>query len=165
MTDRLVCVVEIPRGSRNKYEWDEELGRIRLDRPLPPSAALPTDYGYLPDTASDDGEPLDVFVAVSEPTFPGCAVVVRPVGVLRLRFQSGPESKLVCVPCDDPAWEGAERLEDLPERLREEIAEFFVAYKRDEGKEATVEGWGDRDAALAAIAEARRRAGSTDAEM
>ena len=159
MTERVLCIVEAPKGSRNKYEWDATIGRIKLSRFLSSSVAYPADYGYLPDTAGEDGEPLDVFVAVSEPTFPGCAIEVKPVGLLRMRFQSGAETKLICVPVDDPAWSGADGLDDLPDGVVEEIAAFFVAYKRDEGKPAEVEGWGDRAAALRALEEARRRSG------
>ena len=155
MDEAVVCVVEIPRGSRNKYEWDEGLERMRLDRYLASSMACPADYGYVPGTAGADGEPLDVFVAVSEPTFPGCAVEARPLGLVRIEFQSGPEEKVICVPCGDPEWERAERLDDLPDQLRRDIGDFFASYKAREGKPARVTGWADAAAARRLIEESR----------
>src|SRR5919206_4652835 len=125
MGREIVCVVEIPKGSRNKYEWDEELKLIVLDRFLSSSVVFPTDYGFVRDTVGPDGDPLDVLVAVSEPTFPGCGVRAKPVAVLRLEDQGELEDKVVCVPCEDPNWEHIDGLDDLPDQLVEEIAHFF----------------------------------------
>ena len=155
----ILCIVEIPKGSRNKYEWSEEHGRFLLDRFLSSSVVFPTDYGFVPGTDGDDGDPLDVLVAVSEPTFTGCGVLAEPVGVLWLHDQGEREPKVVCVPHEDPNWNRIGDADELPEQLREEIAHFFVAYKQREGHEVQDGGWEGRDAAERVVAEARERAG------
>ena len=154
----VLCIVEIPKGSRNKYEWSPKHKRFLLDRFLSSSTVFPTDYGFIPETAGEDGDPLDVLVAVSEPTFTGCGVLGRPVAVLWLRDQYKREPKVVCVPLSDPNWETITDLEELPAQLREEIGHFFVSYKRREGHEVGEEGWEGAAAAERAIEEARRRA-------
>lgn len=154
----LHCLVEIPKGSRNKYVWDEDLDGIKLDRFLFSSVVYPTDYGFIPGTQSPKGEPLDAMVCVSEPTFPGCVIPVRVVAVFRTSDEAGQDDKLLCVPHDDPNWSHLERLADLPERLRAEIEHFFSIYKEPEGKHVDVHGWEDRDVADALLAEARARA-------
>lgn len=154
----LHCLVEIPKGSRNKYVWDEDLDGIKLDRFLFSSVVYPTDYGFIPGTRSPKGEPLDAMVCVSEPTFPGCVIPVRVVAVFRTSDEAGQDDKLLCVPHDDPNWSHLERLADLPERLRAEIEHFFSIYKEPEGKHVDVHGWEDRDVADALLAEARARA-------
>src|SRR5690242_17677775 len=116
----LHCLVEIPKGSRNKYQWDEELGGIKLARFLFSSVVYPTDYGFVPETRSPKGEALDAMVAVSEPTFPGCVIPVRAVAILRTEDERGQDDKLLCVPCDDPGWSHIEDLDDFPERMRVE---------------------------------------------
>jgi inorganic pyrophosphatase len=153
----VLCIIEIPKGSRNKYEWSEERGLFLLDRFLSSSTVFPTDYGFIPDTEGADGDPLDVLVAVSEPTFTGCGVVARPVAVLWLLDQGKREPKVVCVPCDDPNWEDIAELDELPEQLQEEIAHFFVSYKRREGHEVDDDGWDRREVAERVVAEAQRR--------
>jgi inorganic pyrophosphatase len=100
----LICVIEIPKGSRNKYEYDPELGGIKLDRFISASLVFPTDYGYVPETLAPDGDPLDVLVCVSEPTFPGCIVPARPIGVFKMSDEKGPDPHVLCVPCVDPGW-------------------------------------------------------------
>jgi inorganic pyrophosphatase len=137
-----LCIVEIPKGSRNKYEYDPQLGLMVFDRFLSASVVFPTDYGFIRGAYSADGDPMDVLITVSEPTFPGCAVHTKPVAVLWLSDQGEREPKVVCVPCEDPNWQSMEDLDDLPEQLVEEIAHFFLAYKRREGHEVTVQGWG-----------------------
>ena len=154
----ILCIIEIPKGSRNKYEWSPEHGRFLLDRFLSSSVVFPTEYGFVPDTDGGDGDPLDVLVAVSEPTFAGCGVVARPVAVLWLLDQGEREPKVLCVPCEDPNWQGVEDLDGLPEQLREEIAHFFVAYKKREGHDVRDDGWEGREAAERVIEEARERA-------
>ncbi|MBV9165468.1 MAG: inorganic diphosphatase [Solirubrobacterales bacterium] len=152
------CVVETPKGSRNKYEYDPKRDAITLDRFLFSSVVYPTDYGYVPDTLAPDGDTLDVLVCVSEPTFPGCVVKCRPIGLLDMSDEKGLDSKLLCVPCGDPTWNTLERVEDLPSQLRLEISHFFAIYKDLEpGKESTVKGWRNRDAALRELEEARER--------
>ena len=157
MAESFLCIVEIPKGSRNKYEWDHEHGMIKLDRFLFSSTVYPTDYGFVPDTLSLDGDPLDVMVLVSEPTFPGCLIEVRVVGVLRMDDEKGRSDKLVCVPADDPSWDEVEGIDGLAEQLRSEIQHFYSMYKQPEGKQVDVHGWDGRDAAEAAIEEGRRR--------
>jgi inorganic pyrophosphatase len=158
VSDEVLCVIEIPKGSRNKYEWDEKRRMILLDRFLSSSVVFPTDYGFVPESLGPDGEdPLDVLVAVSEPTFPGCGIVAKPVALLELEDQGEREPKVVCVPCEDPNWQHVEDLDDLPEQLVEEIAHFFVAYKKREGHEVSVAGWSSAGDAGRVIAQARER--------
>jgi inorganic pyrophosphatase len=154
---RLHCMIEIPRGSRNKYEWDEQLQAIKLNRFLFSSVQFPTDYGFVTETLGDSGDALDALVCVNAPTFPGCLVEVRAVGVLRMDDEEGPSNKLVCVPSDDPAWDEVEGIDGLPTQLRSEIEHFYSMYKQPEGKDVTVHGWEDRSAAEEAIATGRKR--------
>jgi inorganic pyrophosphatase len=151
------CLVEIPKGSRNKYVWDEDLGAIKLDRFLFSSVVYPTDYGFIPRTRSPKGEPLDAMVCVSEATFPGCMIPVRVLAVFRTSDEAGQDDKLLCVPFSDPNWSELENLEDLPPQLRSEIEHFFSIYKMPEGKTVEVHGWEDRDVAEALLDEARGR--------
>jgi inorganic pyrophosphatase len=153
----LTCIVEIPKGSRNKYEYDPKLGGIKLDRFISASVVYPTDYGYVPDTLAPDGDPLDVLVCVSEPTFPGCIVVAKAVGLFRMSDEKGPDDHVVCVPVDDPGWNHFENVDDLPAQLRAEISHFFTVYKDlDPDRHSDVKGWADLEAALEAIEKARR---------
>jgi inorganic pyrophosphatase len=153
----LHCLVEIPKGSRNKYQWDEELGGIKLARFLFSSVVYPTDYGFVPETLSPKGEALDAMILVGEPTFPGCLIPVRAVGVLRTEDERGQDDKLLCVPFHDPNWSGIEQLSDVPRGLRNEIEHFFSMYKEPEGREVTMHGWEDREVALGLLDEARER--------
>ncbi len=148
---RLHCMIEIPKGSRNKYEWDEKLQAIKLNRFLFSSVVYPTDYGFVTDTLGEKGEALDALVCVNAPTFPGCLIEVRAVAVLRMDDEEGRSDKLVCVPADDPAWDEVEGVDGLSEQLRSEIQHFYSMYKQPEGKEVQVHGWEDRDAAEQAI--------------
>jgi inorganic pyrophosphatase len=154
--DSLLCVVEIPRGGRNKYEWDPRLGAIKLDRFISASVVYPTEYGYVPETLAPDGDPLDVLVCVSEPTFPGCVILTKVVGLFRMADEKGPDDHVVCVPYNDPTWNTLEDVDDLPEQLRKEIGHFFDIYKDlDHDRHSEVKGWGDRRAALETIEKAR----------
>jgi inorganic pyrophosphatase len=153
----LHCLVEIPKGSRNKYQWDEALGGIKLARFLFSSVVYPTDYGFVPQTRSPKGEALDAMIAVSEPTFPGCVIPVRAVAILRTEDDGGQDDKLLCVPCDDPNWADMHALSDVPERMRTEIEHFFSIYKEPEGREVTVHGWEDAAVAEQVLQEARDR--------
>ncbi len=155
--DRLLAVVEIPKGSSNKYEWDEQLGGIKLDRLLFSSLSYPMDYGFFRNTLASDGDPLDAIVAVSEPTFPGCLIEVRPIALFRMRDQNAEDNKILCVPVTDPNWSHVEHLEDLPMALRDEISHFFSIYKTPEWKVVKVDGWYSKDEAVDSIARARRR--------
>ena len=152
----LNCVIEIPRGSRNKYEYDEDIGAIKLDRFVSASVVYPTDYGYVPETLAPDGDPLDALVCVSEPTFPGCVVPAKPIGLFKMSDEKGPDDHVVCVPVSDPGWNRADSIDDLPHLLRAEIGHFFAIYKDlDPDKHSEVNGWGDLDDALRRIEEAR----------
>lgn len=157
----LVCVVEIPKGTRNKYEFDHELGGIKFDRLLMSAATYPTDYGYLRDTLGEDGDELDALVCLYEPTFPGCLIPVKPVGLFKMRDEKGIDDKVICVPFHDPYWNRYEELDELPLLLRQEIEQFFTIYKDlEKGKTVTVVGWGSREDALREIDQARERARS-----
>jgi inorganic pyrophosphatase len=153
----LHCRVEIPKGSRNKYQWDEELGGIKLARFLFSSVVYPTDYGFVPQTESSKGEALDAMIAVSEPTFPGCVIEVRAIAILRTEDERGRDDKLLCVPCNDPGWSDIHDLGDVPEQMRTEIEHFFSIYKEPEGRAVTVHGWEDAAAAHRTLEEARER--------
>jgi inorganic pyrophosphatase len=153
----LICFVEIPKGSRNKYEFDHEANCIKLDRFLFSSMVYPTDYGFIPDTLGLDGDPLDAMVCVSEPTFPGCTIEVKPIALFRMEDDKGVDDKVLCVPLQDPAWNHLEELDDLPDQLRQEIAHFFSVYKDLEQKKVKVDGWYGRGDALTEIQAARDR--------
>lgn len=156
--DTVLVVVEIPRGSRNKYEVDHETGHLILDRMLFTSMVYPADYGFIEGTLGSDGDPLDALVFVGEPTFPGCRIRVRPVGLFRMWDEKGADEKILSVPLSDPMWSHVQDLEDVREPLRNEIEHFFAVYKDLEDKPSGVEGFEDRQAALRVIAEARERA-------
>jgi inorganic pyrophosphatase len=150
--DTIDVVIEIPRGSRNKYEIDEATGAIKLDRVLYSSVHYPTDYGFIPHTRADDGDHLDVLVITEEPTFPGCHLQARPVGVLKMRDEKGEDFKIVAVPVADPRFDGIDELAELHPHWLREIENFFHVYKTLEPDKAVdVEGWGDRHEAWAAI--------------
>ena len=153
----LYCFVEIPKGSRNKYEWDEDLGAVKLDRFLYSSVVYPTDYGYIPDTLAEDGDELDAMVCVSEPTFPGCVIEVKPIALFKMADEKGVDDKILCVPLSDPAWNTLEKLDDLPKQLTDEITHFFSIYKDLEQKETEVRGWFSREDAEQEIDKARER--------
>ena len=153
----LICIVEIPKGSRNKYEYDHDRDAIKLDRFLFSSMVYPTDYGFIPDTLALDGDPLDAMVCVSEPTFPGCMIYVKPIALFRMADDKGIDDKVLCVPLHDPAWNTLEQLDDLSKALRDEIAHFFSVYKDLEQKTVKVDGWYSREDALAEIKAARER--------
>src|SRR5438132_10936018 len=122
-------VIEIPKGSRNKYEFDHERGVIRLDRRLFSATVYPTDYGFVPRTLAEDGDPLDALVLLEEPTFPGCHIRARPIGVFLMRDEEGQDAKVLCVPATDPRQSGACELTDVPEYELHEIAHFFAIYQ------------------------------------
>jgi inorganic pyrophosphatase len=155
--DRFICVVEIPKGNRNKYEFDPVLGGIKFDRLLMSAATYPTDYGYLRNTLGEDGDPLDALVCLTEPTFPGCLIPVNPVGMFVMTDDKGPDNKIICVPLHDPYWNVNVELEDLPELLRREIEQFFSIYKELEDKVVATDGWRPREAAVTEIEAAEQR--------
>lgn len=158
MPDNIVdVIIEIPAGSRNKYEYDHASHVIRLDRVLHSSVHYPSDYGFIPDTLSKDGDPLDVLVLVIDPTFPGCHVPARPVGLLRMHDEKGEDEKVLAVPVGDPRFEEFHSLEDLPQHWLREIENFFATYKLLEDKETDLYGWEGLDSVLKTIDDSRKR--------
>jgi inorganic pyrophosphatase len=153
----VTVMVEIPKGSRNKYEYDEKLKRLKFDRMLFSPVHYPTDYGFIPETLALDGDALDVLVLVWEPTFPGCFIDVKPVGLFKMRDDKGTDDKILAVPVSDPHWNYIEDLPAVPPHLLREIQHFFSIYKELEDKKVEVEGWEGRDTALMVIKEARER--------
>jgi len=136
-------LIEIPKGSRNKYEYDFELKKIRYDRMIFSSMMYPADYGFVPETLALDGDPLDVLVLVTEPTFPGCVMEVKPIGVFHMADEKGPDEKVICVPISDPIWNRVNDLSELNPHLIKEIEHFFKVYKDLEKKKVDVGGWGN----------------------
>ncbi|HWB21326.1 MAG TPA: inorganic diphosphatase [Gaiellaceae bacterium] len=159
-----VVFIEIPQGSRNKYEFDVELGAIVLDRRLFTSMSYPADYGFVEDTLAEDGDPLDALVLVGEPTFPGCRIRVRVIGVFHMEDEKGPDDKVICVPLSEPAWMRAVDIHDMPSELRNEIEHFFQVYKDLEGAAVTTRGFGNRATAEGVIASARARFAAIEPE-
>ena len=158
VADAITVVVEIPTGSRNKYEIDQRTGQIFLDRMLFTSVRYPTDYGFVEGTLAADGDPLDALVFVGEATFPGCRIQVRPVGLFRMTDEKGEDEKILCVPLRDPMWSQVHDLDGLPRSLLNEIEHFFQVYKDLEGHIVFTDGFDDRASALRVIQDARRRA-------
>ncbi len=137
-------VIEIPKGSRNKYEVDHETGRVFLDRVLFTSFVYPIEYGYFENTLGLDGDPVDALVLLEYPTFPGVGIKVRPVGVLNMSDEAGSDAKVLCVPHKDPRWQHIQDIADVDQQVRDEIEHFFKRYKDLEpGKFVNVDGWGD----------------------
>jgi inorganic pyrophosphatase len=141
-------VIEIPRGSRNKYEVDHETGRVHLDRVLFTPFVYPIDYGYFDNTLGGDGDPLDALVMLEFPVYPGVVCTVRPVGVLTMEDDGGIDEKLICVLEKDPRWSHIQDIDDVPAQTKNEIKHFFEHYKDLEpGKWVKVLGWEGKDAA------------------
>ena len=158
MDEYIDVVIEIPRGSRNKYEIDHETGRIRLDRRLFSATVYPADYGFVPDTLAEDGDPLDVLVLLEDPTFPGCWINVRPVGVLWMQDEKGPDAKIICVEPHEPRFRDATDIADLQPEILEEIKHFFDMYKMLEpGKHSITGDYEGRDAAWREIHDSAAR--------
>lgn len=151
-------IVEIPQGSRNKYEMDHESDAIWLDRTLFTAMEYPSDYGFFPHTLGEDGDPLDALVLLAQPTFPGCHVMVRAVAVFWMEDEKGPDAKVLCVPAHDPRWNDVRDLGDVPRHLLAEIEHFFDFYKTIEpGKATSTRGWEGAEAAVREIAAAKSR--------
>lgn len=149
--------VEIPRGSRNKYELDKDTGLLRFDRILYSSVHYPGDYGFFPRTLGEDGDPLDALVLVTAPTFPGCVLVARPLGLFVMSDEKGRDEKVLCVPVRDPLFDTYHDLSDVPPHFLREVEHFFRIYKELEGKPTTTEGWEGLDATARIVEEAVRR--------
>ncbi len=150
--------IEIPKGQRNKYEVDHKTGRMRLDRMLFTSTRYPADYGFIEETLGLDGDPLDALVLLDEPTFPGCLVLARTIGMFRMTDEKGGDDKVLCVPASDPRMEHLKDIHDMPEYDRLEIQHFFEVYKDLEpGKSVEGATWVGRDEAEAEIVRSRER--------
>ena len=157
--DLVTMVVEIPKASRNKDEMDATTGEIFLDRMLFTATRYPAEYGYIPDTLAEDGDTLDAMALTSEPTFPGCRIRIRPIGLFLMEDQGRPDHKVLGVPAGEPVWGGVHNLDEVPGHLLAEMEHFFSVYKDlEETKTATL-GWRGVDEAIAVIAAARRASG------
>ena len=151
--EMVTAIVEIPSGSRNKYELDKESGLLRLDRVLYSAVHYPGDYGFIPRTLHEDGDPLDILIAIDEPTFPGCQVDVRPIGVLRMLDRGEPDDKIIAVGANDPRRGEYFDIADLPQHFLKEVEHFFSIYKDLEGKRVEILGWGKSSDALRVVEE------------
>ena len=155
--EAITVIVEIPKGCRNKYEFDKKKNALVFDRMLFSSVHYPSDYGYIPETLALDGDPLDALVLVWEPTFPGCIIESKPVGLFKMWDEKGEDDKILCVPVKDPLWNHINDLDEAPPHLLKEIHHFFTIYKDLEMKKVRVEGWQHRSAAMQVIRQARER--------
>jgi inorganic pyrophosphatase len=151
--EEITAVIEIPFGSRNKYELDKKTGLMKLDRVLYSAVHYPGDYGLIPRTLHEDGDPLDVLVLVKEQTFPGCLIDVRPLGVLRMNDRGEPDDKILAVALRDPYYEEFFDIADIPQHLLKEVEYFFSTYKDLEGKRVQIRGWEKSDVAMRVISE------------
>jgi len=150
-------VVEIPQGSRNKYEFDEKTGVIRLDRVLSSAVFYNFEYGFIDGTRADDGDHTDAMILLAEPTFPGCHITARPVGGLRMRDDKGDDFKVLCVALGDPVHSYIKKLDQVPAQRLREIEHFFATYKLLEDKHVDVKGWADLEYALDFLRSDRQR--------
>lgn len=139
--DVVNAVIEVPRNSANKYEYDPEIGVFRLDRVLYSPMHYPGDYGFVPSTLADDGDPVDILVLTNEPTYPGIVLSARPLGYLEMSDEKGRDQKLLAVPADDPRYDSIRHLDNVSRHRLREIEHFFNIYKELEGKKTTVDGW------------------------
>ncbi len=153
--DKVYCIVEIPKGSRNKFEYSKKAGVIKLDRVLYSPMHYPSDYGLIPQTFAEDGDPLDILVMVNEPTFAGCVIEARPVAIFHMIDRGDPDDKILAVPATDPIFDDYHDIDDVPKHFLSEIAHFFQTYKQLQGIEVTPQGWDNasvaRDVILASI--------------
>ena len=150
-------IVEIPKNSSNKYEYDGKLGVFRLDRALYSPMHYPGDYGFIPGTLADDGDPLDVLVLVQEPSFTGCMIEVRPVGILNMVDNRESDQKILAVPNRNPRYDQIHTMDQIFPHVRREIEHFFTIYKELENRKTEMQGWGQPKDAREAILESRRR--------
>lgn len=150
-------VIEIPKNSQNKYEFDETTGAIHLDRVLFSPMHYPADYGFIPETRSEDGDHLDALVLGSDPTFPGCVLKMRPIGILKMIDSGEEDFKILGVQVDNPRYEDVKDLKDIHGHSLKEIGHFFQAYKELEGKKTQIKGWGNAKEAKKEIEDAIKR--------
>ncbi len=150
-------VVEIPKGSRNKYEFDPKLGTFKLDRVLHSPFFYPVEYGFMTQTWYEDNDPLDALIYIRDPTFTGCLMRVRPIGLFRMEDEHGIDDKVLCVPVDDPLFENIKDKDDIPQAFLDEVSHFFQRYKDlEKNKEVKVIGWFGKKEAMDAVEKARR---------
>jgi inorganic pyrophosphatase len=161
--DTVYAVVESPKGSENKYEYDVTKKAIVLDRVLYSAVHFPGDYGFVPRTLDEDGDPLDILVLVTTPTFPGCIMKARPVGLLRMLDGEKRDDKILAVPTEDPRYAEYQDLNGLPEHILKEIAYLFETYKVLEGKSVKILGWESAAAAKSVIRQCQRLYGAKKA--
>ncbi|MAS37154.1 MAG: inorganic pyrophosphatase [Anaerolineaceae bacterium] len=145
--DIVYAVIEVPKGSRNKYEYAKRAGVIKLDRVLYSSLHYPGDYGFIPQTYFEDGDPLDILVMVNEPTFPGCVIEARPIAMFKMIDKGDPDYKILAVPATDPHFNDYVDLNNVPKHFPTEVMHFFMTYKQLEGAEVKNEGWTDASGA------------------
>jgi len=155
-------LVEIPKGSRNKYEYDFTLHKIRFDRTLFSSMMYPGDYGFIPETLALDKDPLDVLVLGTEPMFSTCVVEVKPIGVFHMTDEKGPDEKIICVPISDPIWNKLNDISDMNPHQIQEIEHFFQVYKDLEEKKVDVGGWGNAEEAIEIVHQSIERYDNSD---
>jgi inorganic pyrophosphatase len=155
--EQITAIVEIPSGSRNKYELDKDTGHFRLDRVLYSAVHYPGDYGFIPRTLHEDGDPLDVLVKINEPTFPGCQINARPIGVLMMLDKGEPDDKILAVPADDPYYSDVYDIADLSPHYLKEVEHFFQIYKDLEGKRMEIMGWRKSADAMSIVMESIAR--------
>lgn len=149
-------IIEIPKGSKNKYEIDKETGMIMLDRAMHSSQDYPFDYGFMPQSHWEDGDPLDVVVLTTYPLSPGILVKVRPVAIMNMIDDGDSDAKIIAVPEKDPRWDEVTDLSEINKHTVKEIQHFFMTYKQIQNKEVKVEGWGDKADAHKAIAHSQK---------
>jgi inorganic pyrophosphatase len=155
--ERMTVVVEIPRGSRNKYELDKKTGMFKLDRLLYSSVHYPGDYGFFPRTYAQDDDPLDAIVMTTVPTFPGCVIEVRPIGIFRMQDRGEMDEKVLCVPARDPLYDEYRDLGDVAPHYLREVEHFFTVYKDLEHVRVQPLGWEGEASSRAVIVEAMAR--------
>ena len=155
--EEVTALIEIPSGSRNKYELDKDSGLMRLDRVLYSAVHYPGDYGFIPRTLHEDGDPCDILVLVNEPTFPGCQIDARPIGVLMMRDRGEPDDKILAVPSNDPYYAEYFDIADIPQHYLKEVEHFFHIYKDLEGRRVQTVGWEKSDKAMRVIVDSITR--------
>ena len=143
----LYAVIEIPKGSRNKYEYDKDMESFALDRVLYSSVTYPADYGFIPQTIYDDGDPMDILVLMDQPTFPGCIIESKPIGIMGMIDGGDKDYKILAVPTEDPKYANINDINDVPAHLLDEISEFFKTYKNLEEKEVEILSWENAEVA------------------
>jgi inorganic pyrophosphatase len=159
--EEVTALIEIPSGSRNKYELDKDSGLMRLDRVLYSAVHYPGDYGFIPRTLHEDGDPCDILVLVNEPTFPGCQIDARPIGVLMMRDRGEPDYKILAVPSNDPFYGEYFDIADIPQHYLKEVEHFFHIYKDLEGRRVQTVGWEKSEKAMRVIMDSIARYAET----